>query len=150
MPSLFFFFFSCPQSPKAVLGNRFIVVDLSEANLVDVDPHYQDAGETAAAYEAAAAKADAAAAVAAQAARKKEHQRLIVRCADLFFCVCVGLVFCPVCPLAVSPAGKYSSFMSAAALFDVTLRFEGSERLSLSRYRRGVPLQFDGRPKCTF
>lgn len=72
-------FLSFPQSPKAVLGNRFIVVELSEVNLVDVDPHsrsrYQDAGEIAAAEEAAGAKA---AATAAQAARKKEHEKVMV------------------------------------------------------------------------
>lgn len=60
-----------------MLGNRFIVVELSEVNLVDVDPHYQDAGETAAAEEAAAA---AKAAAAAQAARKKEHEKVMVSC----------------------------------------------------------------------
>lgn len=71
------------QSPKAVLGNRFIVVELSDVNLVDADSHYhhQDTGETAAAEEAAAAKA---AAAAAQAARRKEHERVMVGCSLLF------------------------------------------------------------------
>lgn len=83
----YFVLFTFPQSPMAVLGNRFIVVDLSEVNLVDVDPHYQDAGETAVADDAAAAKAEAAAVAAAQAARKKAHQKLIVRSAyRIFFC----------------------------------------------------------------
>lgn len=66
-----------------MLGNRFIVVELSDVNLVDVDTHFQDARETAAAEEAAAAKA---AAAAAQAARKKEHERVMVRCPSGVFC----------------------------------------------------------------
>ena len=93
----------CPaQSPKAVLGNRFIVVDLSEINLVDVDPYHQDAEETAAA-EAAAAKAAAAAAAAAaatQAARKKaqEREKLIVSFPVVLFssltsCISLGSLF---------------------------------------------------------
>lgn len=90
----------CPaQSPTAVLGNRFIVVDLSEINLVDVDPYYQDAEETAAA-EAAAAKAAAAAAAATQAARKKaqEREKLIVSFpvvpfSSLTSCISLGSLF---------------------------------------------------------
>lgn len=93
---------SCPvlshrQSPKAVLGNRFIVVDLSETNLVDVDPHYQDPEETAdtaraaatAKTEADAAAAAATAAAAARAARKKANDKLIVSQSPL---CCVGAV----------------------------------------------------------
>ncbi|CAM9551855.1 unnamed protein product, partial [Ectocarpus sp. 12 AP-2014] len=78
---------ACVSSPKAVLGNRFIVVDLSETNLVDVDPHYQDPEETADAARAAAtakAEADAAAAAAtaaaaARAARKKANDKMIAQ-----------------------------------------------------------------------
>lgn len=62
------------QSPKAVLGNRFIVVELSDVNLIDVDPHYVDAEETAATAEATK-KAEAAAAL---AARKKTQEKLMV------------------------------------------------------------------------
>lgn len=59
-----------------MLGNRFIVVELSDVNLVDADPHYQGTAETAAAEEAAAAKA---AGAAAQTSRKKEYERVMVR-----------------------------------------------------------------------
>lgn len=94
---------SYPQSPKAVLGNRFIVVDLSETNLVDVDPHYQDPEETADAARAAAtanAEADAAAtaataAAAARAARKKANDKLIVSCFSLVWVR--FLLSCPAC-----------------------------------------------------
>lgn len=57
-----------------MLENRFIVVELSEVNLVDVDPTFVDPGETAKAEEASA-KADAAAAL---TAKKKAHERIIV------------------------------------------------------------------------
>ena len=65
-----------------MLGNRFIVVEISEVNLVDVDPNYVDPGESGAAAEAAAAEAAAAAkaeAAAALASRKQAHETLIVR-----------------------------------------------------------------------
>lgn len=62
------------QSPKAVLGNRFITVELSETNLVETDASYVDPAEAAAVRDAAA-KAEAAASL---AARKKAHEKLIV------------------------------------------------------------------------
>lgn len=69
-----------------MLGNRFIVVELSEVDLVEDDPqyrdHYQEASGTAISDGGAAAKAEAEAA-AAHAARKKAHEKLIVSRATL-------------------------------------------------------------------
>lgn len=74
------------QSPKAVLGNRFIVVAISEVNLIEPDPYYVDPVD-AAETEEAAAKAEAAAAL---TARKRAYEILIVSCwrrgVCAFFC----------------------------------------------------------------
>ncbi|CAM9452472.1 unnamed protein product [Scytosiphon promiscuus] len=80
---------ACVSSPKAVLGNRFIVVDLSEVNLVESGAHFHEqyqgqhkgSSGTALSDEAAAAKAeaDAADAAAALATRKRAHEKLIAQ-----------------------------------------------------------------------
>ena len=76
-----------PQSPKAVANNRFIVVQLSDVNLIDVHTQYSYresslAGEAVAREKAAAeARAEAAAAI---AARKKAQEKLLVSFLGVF------------------------------------------------------------------
>lgn len=94
------------QSPKAVLGNRFIVVEMSDVNLQPVDHNYVDtsaegagaavaaAAQLAAAQQAAAQVAEEAAevevamqvkAAAAYAARKAAHDQAIVSLVLVYF-----------------------------------------------------------------
>ena len=97
-----------------MLGNRFIVVEMSEVNLIDVDPNYVDSGASAAKAEAAAAAAKAeevavaarAEAAATLASRKQAHETLIVRHEPtaLFslasvFCVLPRIYCCLLCVL---------------------------------------------------